>query len=289
MTQRPAAFGRLGVLGAAALFSTGGAAIKACHLDSWQVAGFRSGIAVVFLLLVLPASRRGWTWRTLALAGVYAATLISFVAANKLTTSASTIFLQSTAPLYLLLIGPWLLKERVRRHDLIFMTALACGMACFFVGTDTASVTAPDPAAGNALALLSGVLWALTIAGLRWSAASGGGAESSAALGNLVAFVVCAPKALPVSHVTAVDIAVLLFLGVVQIGLAYVLLTRAVTTVPALEASLLLLLEPVLNPVWAWLVHGERPGGWAWVGGAVILGATAWHAYTASRVRVSDS
>ena len=285
MTQRPAALGRLGVLGAAALFSTGGAAIKACHLSNWQVAGFRSGIAVVFLLAVLPASRRGWTWRTLALALVYASTLISFVAANKLTTSASTIFLQSTAPLYLLLIGPWLLKEKVRRHDLVFMAALAAGMACFFVSTDAVSATAPNPSAGNALALLSGVLWALTIAGLRWSAASGGGAESSAALGNLVAFVVCLPKALPVDRVTTSDILVLVFLGVVQIGLAYVLLTRAVTTVPALETSLLLLLEPVLNPVWAWLVHGERPGGWAWTGGAVILSATAWHAYTVGRAR----
>ncbi len=66
---------------------------------------------------------------------------------------------------------------------------------------------------------------------------------------------------------------VVAFLGVVQIGLAYLALATAMPHVPALEASTLLLVEPALNPVWAWLVHGERPRPLAWVGGAVIVGA----------------
>ena len=94
-------------------------------MGSWQVAGFRSGIAAVALWLLLPGARRGWTWRTVLIGIAYAATLVLFVLANKLTTSANAIFLQSTAPLYLLLLGPLVLRERIRRIDLVVITALA--------------------------------------------------------------------------------------------------------------------------------------------------------------------
>src|SRR3989442_11806346 len=103
----PQSVARLRVIAAALLFSIGGAGIKACALTSWQVAGFRSGIAALVLFLLLPDSRRGWTRRTALVGASYAATMILFVLANKLTTSANTIFLQSTAPLYILLLGPW--------------------------------------------------------------------------------------------------------------------------------------------------------------------------------------
>ena len=100
----------------------------------------------------------------------YAATLISFVTANKLTTSANAIFLQSTAPLYIVLLAPWLLRERVARRDLLFMAAIGAGLAMFFVGETAAVASAPNPSAGNAVAALSGVFWALTMMGLRWLA-----------------------------------------------------------------------------------------------------------------------
>src|SRR3990172_9137079 len=99
---------QLQLLAAAVLFSTGGAAIKACTLSSWQIASFRSVIAAVALFLLLPDARRRWTWRAVAVGAAYAATLMLFVLGNKLTTAANTIFLQSTAPLYILLLGPWL-------------------------------------------------------------------------------------------------------------------------------------------------------------------------------------
>ncbi len=108
---------RLLILAAAVLFSTGGAAIKSASLTSWQVACFRSGVAAVALLLLVPASRRLRNYRVWVAAAAYAATMILFVAANKLTTAANAIFIQSTAPLYLLLLGPWLLKEPIRRRD----------------------------------------------------------------------------------------------------------------------------------------------------------------------------
>ncbi len=275
--------GRLGVLAAAALFSTGGAVIKAVHLSGWQVAGLRSGIAAVAMLVLIPESRRATArvasragLRSLGVGLIYAATLILFVQANKRTTAASAIFLQSTAPLYVLALSPWLLRERVRRSDLALMAAMAAGMALFFLGLDTASATAPDPLRGNVLATAAGLSWGLTVMGLRWLGRAGGGAAAGAAvLGNAATFAVCLPLALPLAGATAADWAGVAFLGVVQVGLAYVFLTRAMARVPAFEASLLLLLEPVLNPVWAWLAHGERPGAWSLAGGALILGATA--------------
>jgi drug/metabolite transporter (DMT)-like permease len=100
--------------------------------------------------------------------------------------------------------------------------------------------------------------------------------------GNLLACGLTLGLALPVEHLPARDLAILAFLGVIQIGLAYVCLVTGIRGVPALEASLLLLLEPVLNPIWAWLVHGEMPGQWALTGGAIIMVATtartAWDA-----------
>lgn len=269
---------RLEIVAAAALFSTGGAVIKACSMTSWQVASVRSLIAAATLLLLVREARRGWGLRTLAVGTTYAATMILFVLANKLTTAAATIFLQSTAPLYILVLAPWLLAEELRRRDLAFMAALAVGMGLLLVGDTAPSVTAPNPELGNLLGGAAGFFWGLTIMGLRAlgrTAASGATPVAAAACGNLIAGVVALPFALPMSVPSPQDLGFVLFLGIVQIGLAYVLLTRGVHGVPALEASLLLLAEPMLSPLWAWLAHGELPGPWASLGGAVILAATA--------------
>lgn len=283
MDPRTAA--RLRIVAAAFLFSTGGAAIKFSSFSSWQLASFRSGIAAAAVLLVLPAARRRWDPRIAAVGAVYATTMILFVSANKLTTAANTIFLQNTAPLYLLLLGPWLLHESLRRRDLAFMALVVAGLGLFFVGTPPAVASAPNPPLGNLLALASGLAWALTVAGLRWLARTedaDAGAVTVVA-GNVIACLVCLPLALPVGAVRGADWATIIYLGVFQIGLAYVLLTAAMRRTTALEASLLLLVEPIFNPLWAWLVQGERPGRWALAGGALILAATAVKSWLDSR------
>jgi drug/metabolite transporter (DMT)-like permease len=277
---------RLQILGAAFLFSTGGAAIKSAAFTSWQVAGFRSGIAALAVWAFLPASRtvgRGRLGVTLLVASAYAATLILFVLANKLTTAANTIFLQSTAPLYILLLGPLLLRERIMPRNLLFMAVVATGMAFFFVGRQQSFTTAPDPLRGNLLAVCSGVSYALMLVGLRWMGTQGGSPAAAVALGNLLAFVVALPLALPLGDQGALDWAVLVYLGVFQIGVAYALLTRAIPHIPAFEASLLLFVEPALNPLLAWAVHGEYPGRWALLGGAIILSATVVKTWQDSR------
>jgi drug/metabolite transporter (DMT)-like permease len=267
---------RLLLLAAAVLFSTGGAAIKAGDLTSWQVASFRSGVAAIALFTLIPEARRGWTWRVWPVGLAYSGTLVLFVLAARLTTAANAIFLQSTAPLYVMLIGPLLLKEPVRRSDLAFIGAVALGLSMFFIGTEAASATAPDPARGNLIAAVTGISWALTISGLRWQGRrQADGAVATVVAGNLIACLVALPMALPVVKVSLTDGLVIVYLGLFQIGLAYFCVTRAIRHVPAFEATALLLVEPALNPIWTWIVHGERPSTWGITGGVLILGATA--------------
>lgn len=272
---------RLALLAAAAIFSTGGAAFKAVTLTAWQVAGARSAVAAVVLLLAIPEARGKWTWRMVPVAAAYAATLITFVLANRLTTSANAIFLQSAAPLYVLLMGPLLLHEPVRRSYLFYMGAVAGGMALFFLSSEPAVATAPDPARGNFIAVLSGIAYACMLVGLRWltRGRKDNPGLATAVMGNLIAALAVMPMALPLGPARTADAAVILYLGVVQIGLAYVLLTRAMRHVPAVEATTLLMIEPVLNPIWAWLIHGEAPGLGPLAGGALILSATLAHTW----------
>lgn len=268
---------RLQVLAAAAAFSTGGAAVKAIGLDGWQVSCFRSAFAVLALSLLVPAARQRPNLKILMVGAAFAATMVLFVQSNKMTTAASAIFLQATSPLYVLLFSPWLLKERVRGRDVAYMAVLGVGLGLFFVGLDPASATAPKPWLGNILAALSGLTYALAVMGLRALGRSAGGPGAGAAAslwGSVIVATVCLPFALPVGPSSPSDWLLLAYLGFFQIALAYVFLTRGVERVPAFEVALLLLLEPVLNPIWAWLVHGERPGPWSLSGGAVILVAT---------------
>lgn len=259
---------------AAALFSTGGAAIKWCAFGALQLSTFRALIAGAALLLLVPASRRGWSWRVVLVGCAYAVTTLLFVQANKLTTAANAIFLQSTSPVFILLLAPVLLKEPISKGDLRQLALTAAGMALFFVGVEQTFATAPNPRLGNALAVGCAVSWSFTLIGYRWISAQGTSPAAAAVVGNLIAGVAALALGVPFEAGRASDWAAVAYLGVVQLALPYVFLSYAVPRLGALEVSLLLLVEPVLNPVWAWLVHGETPSGWALVGGALILGAT---------------
>jgi DME family drug/metabolite transporter len=286
---------RLAVVAAALLFSTGGAAIKLVNLPPLQLAGLRGAIAALTLLVVLRVPWSSFRPASLLIGVAQAATLLLFVIGNKLTTAASTIFLQSTAPLYVLALSPVLLGERVRRGDLFFLALFALGLACFFVGVDPAQTTAPDPVHGNIAGVAGGVAWAATVLGLRWLAVRPRVATSDPALtvtrdpdlavaatvvGNLLVFLICLPWLAPLPQPSAREILVILWLGVFQVGFAYAFLARGVRQVRAFDATILMLVEPVLNPIWAWLLHGERPGPWSLAGGALILvttGVRTWY------------
>jgi drug/metabolite transporter (DMT)-like permease len=279
---------RLELVLAAACFSTAGAAIKWCGFGGWQIAAFRALVAMVAIVALVPGARASWSWRAGVVGIGYAGAGLLFVLANKLTTAANTVFLQATNPLFLIALAPWLLRERVTVRDLAFMGVLGAGLALLFVGGGRRFATAPNPLLGNVLAAGSAAAWALTVTGYRWLGRHGsdarGAVASAAASGNLIVFAVSLPWAVPLAAGRPADWLVVLYLGVVQLGLAYVFLSRAIPVVPALEASLFLLVEPVLSPVWAWLVHGETPGPLAVLGGVVILTATAVKSWTDTQV-----
>lgn len=278
---------RLNLVIGALLFSTGGVAIKTATLTGWQLSCFRSFVAGIAILLFIPNARRGWSWRSLVVAVPYAATFTLFTLANKLTTAANAIFLQDTAPFYILLLGPLLLGERIRRHDFVFMLALLVGLGLIFSSIREPLETATDPDLGNLLAACAGVSWALTVLGLRWLAIRSlehhEQPEAAVVTGCFVASLVAVGFAFPVEGSTAVDWLIVLYLGVFQIGLAYVFIAEGMRHIPALETSLLLLVEPVFSPVWAWLLLAESPGMLAVLGGVVVIAATAVHSLQQSR------
>ena len=256
------------ILAAATLWSTAGAAIKLCGLSGWQINFGRSAVAALFIAAIIPSARRrpdrGMAWVSAA----YAFTVLLFVLANKATTSANAIFLQDTAPLWVLLLSPILLHERPSRGELLSAPLFLVGLLLFFLDR-----LSPGQAVGNIIAVASGVAFALCIMGLRKL-----GARNTGAIvwGNALAALMSLPMALRGPAPTTRDLGIVLFLGLFQLGLSYVLFARVVRHTPAVEASLLALVEPVLNPVWTFLLTGERPGPWAIRGGAMILAATLW-------------
>jgi drug/metabolite transporter (DMT)-like permease len=259
---------RLLLLAAALLWSTAGAAIKSCGLDGWQIAGGRSLVAACFLLLAVADARRRPSRRIALVAAAYAVTVILFVVATKLTTAANAIFIQSTAPIWVLLGSATLLGERPTKGELLAVPIFGLGLGLFFMDE-----LAPGHLAGNVTALVSGMAFALAILGLRLLREEG---PAALAWGNLLAAAVTLPLWPRGPAATSADLALVVYLGIFQLALAYLAFSRGVTGTPAIEASLLILIEPVLNPIWTFLATGERMGPWAVAGGAVVLVATAW-------------
>jgi drug/metabolite transporter, DME family len=277
------------IITAAVLFSTGAAAIKWAGFGAWQLAALRATIAAITILVVLPEARRGWTWRAVVVGVAYAATTLLYVQANKHTTAASAIFLQSTSPLFILLLAPLLLGEHATRRDIAQMAVIGAGLGLFLLGHDAPSVTAPNPVLGNVLASVCAVTWSFTVIGYRWLVARGSSVATAAVSGNVSAALIAFVMAQPLVAGRPVDWAVVVFLGVCQLGIPYLFMTRAIPQLRAIEVSLFLLIEPVLNPIWAWFVHGETPGAATFAGGVLILGATVLRSVSDPRPATSEA
>lgn len=275
MTPSSTRTGRLFIAAAALLWSSGGLAIKLVALPAVGVVFWRSLLAAVFLILVFRPSRERWRRASWTTAFIYAAMILSFVSATKMTTAANAIFLQYTAPVYVLLFAPLLLKEPFVRADAVTLAVALVGMSLFFVGKLGAGTLE-----GNLVGVLSGVFFGGVILFLRRDTSRD--AMASVLLGNLVAAALALPFARGHLALDAKGAALVLFLGVVQMGVSYIFFVRGLASVTAAEASLIGMLEPVLNPVWVWLGIGERPTPWAALGGAVVLlsvaGRTVWGA-----------
>lgn len=271
--------GRGGAVGllfvSAVLWSLGGLIIKGIDWNPLAIAGVRSAIAAAFQLLCLRTWRIALS-RDLVIAGLlYAAEVLCFVSSTKLTTAANAILLQYTAPVYIALLGPRLLGERASLGDWLAIAATLGGMVLFFL--DDLSFAG---LAGNLIAVLSGLIYALLIIFLRRQKVAR--PADSVVLGNVLMAVVGLPFCFSGSP-GGQGLLMLAFMGVFQTGLAYLLYSFAIRKVEAMESTLILMAEPVLNPVWVFLAMGERPGGYALVGGAVVLGVVALRAVMSVR------
>lgn len=256
----------------------GGLLIKSVPWSPLAVAGGRGLIAALFLI----ATNRGLNFhfsRVQILGAVgYAACTITFCAATKLTTAANAILLQYTAPVWIAVFGAWFLGERATKADWITIAVVLSGMTLFFAdGLELANVL------GNSLAVISGLSFAGMTMALRKQ--KDGSAIESIIMGNLIAFFVGLPWILEAPALDASGWLALTLLGVVQLGVSYWLYARAIRHVTALEAVLIPVIEPILNPVWVLIAMGEKPGRLALVGGAIVLTAVTLRAVASVRTR----
>jgi drug/metabolite transporter (DMT)-like permease len=260
--------GALLVLAAALLWSTGGIGIKWVAAPALSVACGRSAVAALVLWVIFrPRLRRDARF----LVGIvcYAACLTTFVVATKWTTAANAIFLQYSGVVWVLLLSPRVVGEERRREDGLAIAIALSGMALFFAGRLDVGARA-----GDVIGVVSGMFFAGVVLTLRRE--RGGGAEAVVTWGNVLVALVLLPFVLDGLRLDVVDAAVIALLGVVQIAAAYLCFVRGLEHVPAAQAALLGMVEPLTNPLWVGLFLHESPSPGAVVGGALVLGAIAW-------------
>jgi drug/metabolite transporter (DMT)-like permease len=266
------------LVGAALCWSLAGLLIKnvATLWPGLAIAGGRGAIAALFLLATNRGLRFHFSRDQVIGAIGYAACTITFCWATTLTTAANAILLQYTAPVWVALFGAWFLGEHPTRLDWITIAVVLGGMTLFFADSlELAHVL------GNTIAVVSGVCFAgMTIALRRQKDTS---ATESIILGNGIAFLVGLPWILRAPALDSAGWSSLLLLGVVQLGFSYWLYARAIRHVTALEAVLIPVIEPILNPVWVLLALDEKPTPPALLGGAIVLGAVTVRAIASVR------
>lgn len=262
------------VFAAAFLWSTGGLFIKWTTLAGLELSFWRSFFAIFTVAFFTRHEGFGLNRLTAVASVLYAVLLILFVLATKTTTAANAIFLQYTAPVYLLILEPIIYKEKFRSRDLITVLMCVGGMALFFVGQ-----LRPQDVTGNIFALTSGFCFALYFLSLRHPRAREVNRASSVVYGNTLAVLMTAPWGLAaMTSLTTHDLIGVAYLGVIQLGVSYTLFTVGMAHgVRSVDAGIICYIEPVLNPVWVFLILGERPSVWALFGGAIIIVAVIGH------------
>jgi drug/metabolite transporter (DMT)-like permease len=251
---------------AALCWSLGGVLIKSIDWPPMAIAAGRSAIAIPMILLCIGRPRFTFSAAQIGGALSYAGTVVLFVFATRMTTAANAIFLQYTAPIYVALIGRWYLGERASRIDWLVIAVALVGIGLFFMDRLTVSGWW-----GNIMALASGLAFALVALFLRKEKA--GSPIASIVLGNVIFALAGLPFILRAPSLGEESLWRLVLLGTIQLGLPYIFYATAIKQVTALEATLIPLLEPVLNPLWVMLALGEQPGPWAILGGLLVLGA----------------
>lgn len=256
--------GLLSIFIAAVLWSTGGLFIKLISLDAFQLSFFRSLFSAITLLVIFRKDVIKFNKGTIVNGLFYSAILILFVLAAKTTTVANAIFLQYTAPIYVLIFEPIFLKTRFEKINLVTIVICFIGMSLFFMGK-----LSPGDMEGNIIALLSGVAFAVFLLGMRKNDHQF--QFATIFYGNIFISLICLFSLNNLGVIIINDLYMVAYLGIFQIGIAYVIFSYGLKKVQAIEASLISMIEPVLNPIWTYFGYGEEPSIFAIIGGIIIL------------------
>ena len=272
-TQKQKNTAILEMLACAALWSIAGIFIKLIPWNAFVIAGLRSLIAglVVLVYIRIKRLRTVFNRRTIGAGVCMTLLFLCFVGANKLTTAANAIVLQFTAPLFIMVLSVLFLHQKFCRADVLAVAFTLAGISLFFFDQLT-----PGHLIGNLVAIASGLFMALMYMNL--GACREEERMSSILIGHGLTFLIGLPLIFTTHpEFSALPVLYVVILGVVQLGIPYLLCARAAEHCPPLACSLLSALEPLLNPLWVFLFDGEAPGVFALTGGVVVIATvTLW-------------
>lgn len=266
--RRDYAVGLLCVILSAVFFATAGVLCKLISWNAWSISAGRSLFAalVMYIYMRFKGERFVVNKPTLIAAAVNLVMFTSFLLANKLTTAANTIVLQFTEPVWVILFGWLLFRNRPHKEAGIACAVIFVGIVCFFAD----QLKPGGSIAGELLAILSGATYAGVFLFKKFPGCS---FESASIISFLAAVVIGIPSLMAETDWSAANVAMMVFMGVVQLGLAYVLLGRGLDSVSPVTASLTSTIEPVVNPILAAIVLGETLSPLCAVGAVLVVGA----------------
>jgi len=262
---------------AALLWSSGGLFIKILTLDAFQISFYRSAIAAVTIIVISKANKKKLNYEfdiiSVLCSLCYALVLIMFVVAAKLTKVANAIFLQFTAPIYLLILEPVFLKTKFEKKNLIALIFCFTGMVLFFFGKLELSGIQ-----GNLIAIGSGISFALFTLFLKWKKQIHKTEDTMIyiVVGNILVCIFCLPLMINNLTLDLTQFLILLYMGIFQIGISYIIFNEGVKYISATESMIIAMLEAILSPIWVFLGVGEVPSGYAIAGSLIILITIVW-------------
>lgn len=254
---------------AALLWSLGGLLIKMIDWNPLAIAGTRSGISALIIYFYLGKPKLKWNKIQVAGAVAYMGTVLLYVVANKMTTAANSILLQFTSPIWVAIFGGWFLGEKTTFRDWIFVIIVIFGISLFFIDQ-----LSPEGFWGNIFALISGISFGWVTLLMRKQKSES--PIQSILLGNILTFLITFPFMFRQPPTEYSDWTALLILGIFQLGISYILYSEAIKYVTALSSILITMIEPILNPIWVFIIVGEIPGPWALVGGMIVIGTVTF-------------
>lgn len=266
---------------AAALWSTGGLFIKLVDWNPVAIAGSRSFFAALVFLAYIKKPQVTKSKPQIIGSITYALTVLLFVVANKMTTSANAILLQYTSPIFVAIVGFFVLKEKIKWYDVAAIAVVFLGMLLFFIEN-----VESGHALGNILAIVAGFTLACTTISLRMQ--KDGSPAETTLFGNILTFLVAIPFIFQ-SMPDAKSILIIVIMGIFQLGIAYIFYVNAMKYITALEAILITVIEPLLNPLWVFIFTGEKPGIYAIFGGIIVVTAVIVRSVYTSKLALKTS